>query len=109
MWSLMFITVVIGVLAVTGTFQQLIRFMMMVAVTVDLMVLLAFFRLRKTLPDLARPLRVPGYPWLPGLTIVLYIGILGIFAGTQPQLALGGGAMVAGLAVVGALVARRKA
>lgn len=107
-WSLLFISVVIGVLAVTGTFQELIRFMMMVAVTVDLMVLLAFFRLRRAMPDLERPLRVPGYPWLPGVTIVLYVAILAIFAGTQPQLALGGGTMVAGLAVVGMIVARRR-
>lgn len=33
--ALWFISVVIGALALTGTFQLLIRFMMMVAVTVD--------------------------------------------------------------------------
>lgn len=108
-WSLLFISALIGLLAVTGTFQQLIRFMMMVAVTVDLMVLLAFFRLRKALPDLERPLRVPAYPWLPGLTILLYVAILAIFVGTQPELALGGGAMVLGLALAGAVVVRRRA
>jgi len=107
-WSLAFISVVIGVLAVTGTFQQLIRFMMMVAVTVDLMVLLAFFRLRKTSPDLERPLRVPGHPWLPGLTILLYVAILTIFAATQPMLALGGGGMVLALVIAGVLTARAR-
>ena len=106
-WSLAFISVVIGVLAVTGTFQQLIRFMMMVAVTVDLMVLLAFFRLRRAMPELERPLRVPGHPWLPGLTVALYVVILAIFAGTQPMLALGGGGMVLALVIAGVVTTAR--
>ena len=42
-------------------------------------------------PELALPLRVPDYPWLPGLTIALYVAIIAIFVGTQPELALGGG------------------
>ncbi|MEN8145497.1 MAG: APC family permease [Gemmatimonadota bacterium] len=105
--ALWFITALIGLLALSGAFELLIRFMMMVAVTIDLMVLLAFFRLRKTRPDLARPLRVPAYPWLPGLTIVLYVAIIAIFVGTQPRLALGGGAMVAALTVAGVVTARR--
>ncbi len=106
--ALGFISVVIGALALTGTFELLVRFMMMVAVTVDLMVLLAFFRLRKTRPELARPLRVPAYPWLPGLTIALYVAIIVIFVGTQPELALGGGAMLAALVVAGVVTTRRE-
>lgn len=104
--ALYFISAVIGVLALTGTFEFLIRFMMMVAVSVDLMVLLAFFRLRRTRPDLARPLRVPAYPWLPAVTIALYLAILAIFVGTQPRLALGGGIMLAVLIAAGVVMAR---
>jgi APA family basic amino acid/polyamine antiporter len=105
--ALYFISAVIGILALTGTFELLIRFMMMVAVAVDLMVLLAFFRLRKDQPDLERPLRVPAYPWLPGLTILLYLAIIAIFVGTQPELAVGGGIMLAVLIVAGFVTARR--
>jgi APA family basic amino acid/polyamine antiporter len=106
--ALYFISAVIGVLALTGTFELLIRFMMMVAVSVDLMVLLAFFKLRQSRPDLVRPLRVPAYPWLPGLTIALYLAILGIFVGTQPELALGGGVMLAALVLAGLATARAR-
>ena len=51
------------VLASTGALEFLIQFMMLVAISVDLMVLLAFFRLRRARPDLERPLRVPGGVW----------------------------------------------
>ncbi|MGD8322677.1 MAG: APC family permease [Gemmatimonadota bacterium] len=105
--ALVFISLWIGVLALSGAFELLIRFMMMVAISVDTMVLLGYFRLRKTRPDLARPFRVPGHPWIPGLTIVLYVAILAILVGTQPVLAVGGGAMIAGLTVAGWLVSRR--
>jgi APA family basic amino acid/polyamine antiporter len=105
--ALVFISLLIGGLAVSGAFEFLIRFMMLIAITVDLMVLLAFFRLRRSRPDLVRPMRVPAYPWLPGLAIVLYLLVLAVIVVTQPSLALGGGAMLAALVVVGALTARR--
>jgi ethanolamine permease len=81
--------------------------MMMVAITVDTMVLLGYFRLRATRPDMARPFRVPLHPWLPGITIALYVAILAILIGTQPYLALGGGAMIAAITLTGWFVARR--
>jgi basic amino acid/polyamine antiporter, APA family len=105
--ALVFITVWIGALALTGAFQFLLNFMMMVAISVDAMVLLGYFRLRSARPDLARPFRVPGAPWVPALTVALYVAILAIMVGTQPGLALGGGAMLAGLVAAGWLTARR--
>jgi len=107
--ALYFIAAWIGLLALTGAFELLIQFMMMVAITVDTMVLLGYFRLRATRPDLDRPFRVPGHPWLPALTIVLYVAILGILVVSQPYLALGGGAMIAAITVTGWFVARRNA
>lgn len=106
--SLFFISTVIMVLALTGAFEWLIRFMMLVAITVDTMVLSALFRLRVKEPDLARPFRVPAYPWLPGLTVLLYVLLLAVIVGTQPGLAVGGGAMIAGLVVAGWWTARRR-
>jgi len=73
------------------------------------MVLLGYFRLRATRPDLSRPFRVPGHPWIPALTIVLYGGILVVIVGTQPTLALGGGAMLAAMVGAGWLTARHRA
>ena len=87
---------------------MLIRFMMTVAITVDCMVLLGYFRLRATRPDLERPFRMPGHPWLPAITIVLYIAILFILVYTQPELALGAGLMLAAILVAGIITTRRR-
>jgi len=107
--ALLFIAALIFGGAVTGAFESLIRFMMLCAITVDGMVLLGFFRLRRRQPDLARPLRVPLYPWLPALTIALYLVVLAIIVLTQPRLAIGGAIMLGSLVVAGIVVARRQA
>ncbi len=104
--ALAFISTVILALAMTGAFEWLIRFMMLVAISVDTMVLLGYFRLRAARPDLHRPFRVPGHPWIPALTVLLYVLILAVIVGTQPGLALGGGAMLAGLVLAGWWTAR---
>jgi len=101
--SLLFISAVILGLALTGAFELLIRFMMLVAISVDLMVLLAFFRLRRSRPDQARPFKVPLSPWLPALTILLYLALLTIIVATQPELTLGAGAMLTVIALAGIL------
>ena len=104
--GLFLIGTVILVLASTGALEFLIQFMMLVAISVDLMVLSAFLRLRRTRPDLERPLRVPGGVWTAGATIVLYLLILGIIVGTQPRLAGGGAVILGGLGVAGVVTAR---
>ncbi len=100
--ALGFITAIILGLALTGTFEFLIRFMMLVAISVDSMVLLAFFPLRYMRDDLERPFRVPGGPWLPALAVLLNVGVLVIIVATQPALAVGGGVML-GMLIVGGL------
>ncbi|NIP59518.1 MAG: amino acid permease [Gemmatimonadetes bacterium] len=105
--ALYFISVLIFGLAVTGAFEWLIRFMMLVAITVDLMVLLGFFALRRSRPELERPLRVPLHPWLPALTILLYVLVLAVVVGTQPGLALGAGGMLLAILVGGVVTAGR--
>ena len=107
--ALLFVTATILALAVSGTFEFLIRFMMLVAISVDLVVLLGFFRLRRTQPGLVRPMRVPGYPWVPALAIVLQLLVLVTIVVTQPVLAIGGGVMLGGLSVAGVVVAKREA
>ncbi len=106
--ALIFISLWIGALALTGGFELLIRFMMMVAISVDSMVLLGYFRLRRTRPDLERPFRVPGHPWIPALTVLLYGAILVVLVGTQPMLALGGGAMIGAMVVAGWITVKRR-
>ena len=104
--GLFLIGTVILVLASTGALEFLIQFMMLVAISVDLMVLSAFFRLRRSRPELERPLRVPGGVWTAGVTIVLYLLILGIIVGTQPGLAVGAVVILGGLGVAGVVTAR---
>ena len=104
--GLLLIGVVILALASTGALEFLIQFMMLVAISVDLMVLSAFFRLRQTRPELERPLRVPGGVWTAGLTIALYVVILGIIVGTQPGLAVGAAVILGVLLVAGVVAAR---
>jgi APA family basic amino acid/polyamine antiporter len=101
--GLLLITGLVFVLAMTRSFEFLIRFMMFVAITIDAGILIALFRLRLTQPDQSRPFRVPGYPWMPALMVVLYVLILVLVAATQPELALGGTALVLALLMAGVL------
>lgn len=104
--AMLFMAAIIFGLAVTGAFEQLIAFMMLVAITVDLVVLAGFFRLRIRQPDLPRPLRVPAYPWLPALTVALYVLVLATIVATQPRLAIGGAIMLGTLLIAGWTTAR---
>jgi len=104
--ALYFIAAWIALLALSGAFEFLIRFMMTVAITVDTMVLLGYFRLRATRPKMERPFHMPGHPWLPAVTILLYLAILGTLVGTQPELALGAGAMIGTTALAGWITTR---
>ena len=107
--ALYMISAWIGLLALTGSFSFLIRFMMTVAITVDTMVLLGYFRLRATRPDQERPFKMPGHPVLPAITIALYIAILVILVWTQPGLAMGAGSMLLAMLVAGVITTRRNA
>ena len=105
--ALVFITIILFGLAVTGAFEFLIRFMMTIAFAVDLVVLGGLFRLRRLRPDLERPLRVPFYPWLPAGTVLLYVLVLITIVWTQPVLGLGAGIMLTILWLTGLEVVRR--
>jgi len=77
------------------------RFMMAVAFAVDLVVLAGIFVLRHRRPDLHRPLRVPFFPVLPGITVLLYSLVLSTIVWTQPGLGVGAAAMIGTLWVAG--------
>ena len=106
--ALYFISAWIGLLALSGAFEFLIRFMMTVAIAVDTIVLLGYFKLRAQRPDLERPFVMPGHPWLPAITIALYIAILAILIGTQPEMALGAGAMLSAILIGGVITTRSR-
>lgn len=105
-WGLAFTATILFALAVTGAFEFLIRFMMTVAFAVDLFILGGIFVLRRRRPELPRPLRVPLYPWLPAVTLLLYFLVLLTIVWTQPELGLGAAIMLGTLGVLGWLVTR---
>ena len=66
-------------LTLTGSFE-LVFLMMGALVLLPLVVAeAALFRLRKIAPDLPRPYRAIGYPWLPGLVLTLDLMLFALF------------------------------
>jgi APA family basic amino acid/polyamine antiporter len=104
--GLLLITALVFLLAMTRSFEYLIQFMMFVAISVDTMILIALFRLRALYPQEQRPYRVPGYPWLPVVVVILYSMILVLVTATQPKLAVGAGALLAALLIAGLIWSR---
>ncbi|UCG86105.1 MAG: amino acid permease [Gemmatimonadota bacterium] len=101
--GLLLITALVFLLAMTRSFEFLIQFMMFVAISVDAVILLALFRLRRIRERAPRPFRVPGYPWMPGFILLAYLLILALVTGTQPKLALGGTSLVVALLLAAVL------
>ncbi len=58
-----------SVLTLSGTFEQLITFVVVVNLILWMAGASAVFALRKNRPDLSRPYQTWGYPWVPGLFI----------------------------------------
>ena len=54
----------------------------------------SLFRLRRTQPDLARPFRAPGYPWVPGVALACAVVCLCTMVYFNPQVALWFGVMM---------------
>jgi APA family basic amino acid/polyamine antiporter len=61
-------------IALTGTYDQLFTYTMFGMVLSYVACVIALFVLRRTRPNLARPYRCFGYPWLPGLYVLLIGG-----------------------------------
>ena len=59
------------ILCLSGTYGQLLNFVIFAAVAFYAVTALGLFRLRKKRPDIPRPVKAPGYPLLPALYVVL--------------------------------------
>jgi len=59
------------VLCLSGTYGQLLNYVIFAAVVFYAVTAFGLFRLRKTRPDIPRPVRAPGYPLLPALYVIL--------------------------------------
>src|SRR5437773_3452019 len=59
------------VLCLSGTYGQLLNFVIFAAVVFYTVTAVGIFRLRQKRPDIPRPVKAPSYPFLPALYVVL--------------------------------------
>ncbi len=88
------------VLAATGTFEQLLTYVVFVGWIFYALGAACVFVLRRTRPQAERPFRVPGYPWTPLLFIIAAVTLVGNTIATQPgRAAVGIGVVLLGFPV----------
>jgi APA family basic amino acid/polyamine antiporter len=88
------------VLAVSGTFEQLLTYVVFVGWIFYGLGAACVFVLRRTKPHAERPFRVPGYPWTPLLFILAAAALVANTIATQPgRAAVGIGVVLLGLPV----------
>jgi APA family basic amino acid/polyamine antiporter len=68
--ALIFQGVLASVMALSGTFEELTNLFIFAGWIFYGLAVVALFRLRKSEPDLPRPYRCWGYPWVPGLFVL---------------------------------------
>ena len=89
-----------SVLCVSGTYGQLLDYVVFAALLFYLLTALGLFALRVRRPTAARPVRAPWYPWLPALYVVLTAALCVDLLVEKPQYSwLGLGIVALGLPV----------
>jgi ethanolamine permease len=79
----------IGIIALlTGKTAEIITISVFGALTLYIVSMLAFFRLRKKEPQLERPFKVPFYPYFPVIALVIAVFSFGAMAVYDFKLAL---------------------
>ncbi len=68
--ALIFQGVLASVMALTGTFEELTNLFIFAGWIFYGLAVVALFRLRRTEPDMPRPYRCSGYPWVPGIFVL---------------------------------------
>lgn len=87
-----------AVLVATGTFEQLLTWVIFAGWSFYALVAACVFVYRRRCPDAARPYRVPGYPWTPLIFIaVIAIFVVVIVIARPAQAAAGTGLVLAGV------------
>jgi APA family basic amino acid/polyamine antiporter len=98
--SVVYTSVFASVLVLTGSFEDLTSLFVFTQWLFFALGTLALFRLRRLEPELARPARVPGYPFLPGLFLLLATGLtVGAFIQRPVRSGIGLALVLAGLPV----------
>jgi amino acid transporter len=89
-------------------FDTLTDFVMFGAIIFETMVIAAIFRFRKIWPDVERPYRCWGYPWVPAVYVVIMAGVLAVTVIDKPMKTAAGFAFIATGALVYFAVYRGK-
>jgi len=96
--SLIFQGGLAGLMALTGTFEELTNLYIFAGWIFYGFAVVALFRLRKTEPSLTRPYRCPGYPWVPGLFVAGALALtFNIWLGSPVRSSIGLLLILAGL------------
>jgi len=87
-----------ALLALSGTYEQLLTYVVFIALIFYALAAATLFIYRKRSPDAVRPYRVPGYPFTPLLFIIAALTLVGNTIVTQPlRAAIGLGIVFLGL------------
>jgi APA family basic amino acid/polyamine antiporter len=85
-------------LVLSGSYEQLFQYVMFSSILFHVITGLALFRLRRERPNMPRPYRVAGYPWVPALFVVAMAGlVLNAFYEQPLQSLLGVGLVALGV------------
>jgi APA family basic amino acid/polyamine antiporter len=79
-----------AMLTLTGTYGQLLDYVIFAALVFYAMTMVALFRLRAIKPDMPRPYRAFGYPVIPGLYMIAAAGIAVIMLFAKPAYSVAG-------------------
>jgi len=96
-----------AVLILSGRYDQLFTYVMFVSVLAYAMAASALFILRRKRPELPRPFRCPGYPWVPALYCLISLVWAGSTVLQRPRESLAGAGIML-LGVPGYLWWKRK-
>ena len=98
-----------SLLVLTGTYSQLLKYVVSADLLLYVLLVLAVPVLRRRMPDLPRPFRAPGYPWLQLAYVVAGIVLILLLLRGIPQWTWPGYAILASGVPVYFLWRRRKA
>lgn len=87
-----------SILCISGTYNQLLDYVIFAALVFYFLTTLALFRLRRLRPDLPRPVRAFGYPVLPGL-YMLAVGAIMVILLVQRPLYTGCGLAIVAIGI----------
>jgi len=81
-------------LTLTGTYSDLLTYVTFASVLFNALTVLGLFILRKKRPDLPRPYKTHGYPWIPAIYILISLAFVAFILQGDPVNSLKGLALI---------------